>query len=93
MTEIKDPILAAMEFSLNYTLKRFEDTETESGKIIREGIIRGRILVEHLRIFGADVYGKSKEQFTDETLTIKKERNYLLWPIVKATILLPNWEI
>lgn len=50
MTEIKDPILAAMEFSLNYTLKRFEDTETESGKIIREGIIRGRILVEHLRI-------------------------------------------
>ena len=62
MTEIKDPILAAMEFSLNYTLKRFEDTETENGKIIREGIIRGRILVEHLRIFGEDVYGKSKEQ-------------------------------
>ena len=43
MTEIKDPILAAMEFSLNYTLKRFEDTETESGKSIREGIIKGRI--------------------------------------------------
>ena len=63
MTEIKDPILAAMEFSLNYTLKRFEDTETEDGKIIREGIIRGKTLVEHLRIFGADVYGKSKEQF------------------------------
>lgn len=60
MTEIKDPILAAMEFSLNYTLKRFEDAETESGKIIREGIIRGRILVEHLRIFGADVYGKKQ---------------------------------
>ena len=36
MTEIKDPILAAMEFSLNYTLKRFEDAETENGKIIRE---------------------------------------------------------
>lgn len=51
MTEIKDPILAAMEFSLNYTLKRFEDTETENGKIIREGIIRGKTLVEHLRIF------------------------------------------
>lgn len=50
MTEIKDPILAAMEFSLNYTLKRFEDTETENGKIIREGIIRGKTLVEHLRI-------------------------------------------
>ena len=50
MTEIKDPILAAMEFSLNYTLKRFEDTETEDGKIIREGIIRGKTLVEHLRI-------------------------------------------
>lgn len=33
MTEIKDPILAAMEFSLNYTLKRFEDTETEDGKL------------------------------------------------------------
>lgn len=44
MTEIKDPILAAMEFSLNYTLKRFEDTETEDGKIIREGIIRGKTL-------------------------------------------------
>ena len=36
-----------MEFSLNYTLKRFEDTETEDGKIIREGIIRGKTLVEH----------------------------------------------
>lgn len=60
MTEIKDPILAAMEFSLNYTLKRFEDTETEDGKIIREGIIRGKTLVEHLRIFGADVYGKKQ---------------------------------
>ena len=59
MTEIKDPILAAMEFSLNYTLKRFEDAETEDGKIIREGIIRGKTLVEHLRIFGADVYGKT----------------------------------
>ena len=66
MTEIKDPILAAMEFSLNYTLKRFEDTETEDGKIIREGIIRGKTLVEHLRIFGADVYGKSKEQFAED---------------------------
>ena len=66
MTEIKDPILAAMEFSLNYTLKRFEDTETEDGKIIREGIIRGQTLVEHLRIFGADVYGKSKEQFAED---------------------------
>ena len=54
-----------MEFSLNYTLKRFEDTETEDGKIIREGIIRGKTLVKHLRIFGADVYGKSKEQFTE----------------------------
>ena len=66
MTEIKDPILAAMEFSLNYTLKRFEDTETEDGKIIREGTIRGKTLVEHLRIFGADVYGKSKEQFAED---------------------------
>ena len=66
MTEIKDPILAAMEFSLNYTLKRFEDAETEDGKIIREGIIRGKTLVEHLRIFGADVYGKSKEQFAED---------------------------
>ena len=66
MAEIKDPILAAMEFSLNYTLKRFEDTETEDGKIIREGIIRGKTLVEHLRIFGADVYGKSKEQFAED---------------------------
>ena len=66
MTEIKDPILAAMEFSLNYTLKRFEDTETENGKIIREGIIRGKTLVEHLRIFGADVYGKSKERFAED---------------------------
>lgn len=75
MTEIKDPILAAMEFSLNYTLKRFEDTETESGKIIREGIIRGRILVEHLRIFGADVYGKSKEQFAED---IKDKTNIVM---------------
>ena len=70
MTEIKDPILAAMEFSLNYTLKRFEDTETESGKIIR-----GRILVEHLRIFGADVYGKSKEQFAED---IKDKTNVVM---------------
>ena len=73
MTEIKDPILAAMEFSLNYTLKRFEYTETESGKIIREGIIR--ILVEHLRIFGADVYGKSKEQFAED---IKDKTNIVM---------------
>ena len=76
MTEIKDPILAAMEFSLNYTLKRFEDTETEDGKIIREGIIRGKTLVEHLRIFGADVYGKSKEQFAEDKEYIKAKRLY-----------------
>lgn len=75
MTEIKDPILAAMEFSLNYTLKRFENTETENGKIIREGIIRGKILVEHLRIFGADVYGKSKEQFAED---IKDKTNIVM---------------
>lgn len=75
MTEIKDPILAAMEFSLNYTLKRFEDTETEDGKIIREGIIRGKTLVKHLRIFGADVYGKSKEQFTED---IKDKTNIVM---------------
>lgn len=75
MTEIKDPILAAMEFSLNYTLKRFEDTETEDGKIIREGIIRGKTLVEHLRIFGADVYGKSKEQFAED---IKDKTNIVM---------------
>ena len=75
MAEIKDPILAAMEFSLNYTLKRFEDTETEDGKIIREGIIRGKTLVEHLRIFGADVYGKSKEQFTED---IKDKTNIVM---------------
>ena len=71
MTEIKDPILAAMEFSLNYTLKRFEDTETEDGKIIREGIIRGKTLVEH----GADVYGKSKEQFAED---IKDKTNIVM---------------
>ena len=70
MTEIKDPILAAMEFSLNYTLKRFEDTETEDGKIIR-----GKTLVEHLRIFGADVYGKSKEQFAED---IKDKTNIVM---------------
>ena len=75
MTEIKDPILSAMEFSLNYTLKRFEDTETEDGKIIREGIIRGKTLVEHLRIFGADVYGKSKEQFAED---IKDKTNIVM---------------
>nr|DAX26506.1 MAG TPA: hypothetical protein [Caudoviricetes sp.] len=75
MTEIKDPILAAMEFSLNYTLKRFEDTETEDGKIIREGIIRGKTLVKHLRVFGADVYGKSKEQFTED---IKDKTNIVM---------------
>ena len=75
MAEIKDPILAAMEFSLNYTLKRFEDTETEDGKIIREGIIRGKTLVEHLRIFGADVYGKSKEQFAED---IKDKTNIVM---------------
>ena len=68
MTEIKDPILAAMEFSLNYT-------ETEDGKIIREGIIRGKTLVEHLRIFGADVYGKSKEQFAED---IKDKTNIVM---------------
>ena len=70
MTEIKDPILAAMEFSLNYTLKRFEDTETENGKIIR-----GKTLVEHLRIFGADVYGKSKERFAED---IKDKTNIVM---------------
>lgn len=75
MTEIKDPILAAMEFSLNYTLKRFEDTETEDGKIIREGIIRGKTLVKHLRIFGADAYGKSKEQFAED---IKDKTNIVM---------------
>ena len=75
MTEIKDPILAAMEFSLNYTLKRFEDTETENGKIIREEIIRGKTLVEHLRIFGADVYGKSKERFAED---IKDKTNIVM---------------
>lgn len=75
MTGIKDPILAAMEFSLNYTLKRFEDTETEDGKIIREGIIRGKTLVKHLRIFGADAYGKSKEQFAED---IKDKTNIVM---------------
>ena len=75
MTEIKDPILSAMEFSLNCTLKRYEDAETESEKTIREGIIRGKILVEHLRIFGADVYGKSKEQFAED---IKGKTNIVM---------------
>ncbi|MFR5084285.1 MAG: hypothetical protein ACLTEE_17935 [Anaerobutyricum hallii] len=37
MTEIKDPILAAMEFSLNYTLKRFEDSRNGERKNHQRG--------------------------------------------------------
>ena len=64
-----------MAVRLNNPMKRVDETETEAGKLRSEGISGGKTLVEHLRIFGADVYGKSKEQFAED---IKDKTNIVM---------------
>lgn len=66
MTELGDPILTAIEFALKDTLERYKNPKEEDGKIIREGLKRGEILIHHLRVMGVSWLGMSREQFIEE---------------------------
>lgn len=66
MTELGDPILTAIEFALKDTLERYKNPKEEDGKIIREGLKRGEILIHHLRVMGVSWMGMTREQFIEE---------------------------
>ena len=66
MVELGDPILTAIEFALKDTLKRYDNPKEEDGKIIREGLKRGEILIHHLRVMGVSWAGMTREQFIEE---------------------------
>ena len=61
-----DTFTAPINFALQETMKRFENSDDVNDKIIYEGLRRSKAVWENIRIHGLDICGMTYEEFCDQ---------------------------
>lgn len=62
----EDIFTSPIVFSLQETMKRFEDSKDESAKIIYESLRRAKKVWDNVSINGLEIYGMTFEQFCEQ---------------------------
>ena len=67
-----DIFTSPIDFALQETIKRFENYDNDSDKLIYESLRRSKAIWENIRIHGLEICGMTYEQFCDQC---DKKRN------------------
>lgn len=70
-----DIFTSPIEFALQETMKKFENSEDENDKIIYETLRRSKVIWENIRIHGLEICGMTYEQFCDQF----NEKNHIVF--------------
>lgn len=63
---MKDLLLQPALFAIDEQIKKFENSDDEDEKIIYQGLIRSKTVLEKLNIHGANLIGKSYREFKND---------------------------
>lgn len=70
---VKGDIFASpIDFALQETMKRFENSDNDKDKLIYEFLRRSKAMWENIRVYGLDICGMTYEQFSDQ---LNKKKN------------------
>lgn len=58
-----DIFVSPIEFALQETMERFENSEDENDKLIYEALRRSKMIWENIKINGLEICGMTYEQF------------------------------
>lgn len=61
-----DIFTSPIDFALQETIKRFEDADNDSDKLLYEALRRSRAMWENIRINGLEICGMTYEQFCEQ---------------------------
>ena len=64
--EMKDLLLQPALFAIDEQIKKFENSDNEDEKIIYQGLIRSKTVLEKLNIYGTNLIGKSYREFRND---------------------------
>lgn len=61
-----DIFSSPIDFALQETMKRFENSQDKNDKMIYESLRRSKAMWDNIRVHGLDIYGMTYEQFCDQ---------------------------
>ena len=61
-----DIFTSPIDFALQETMKRFENADNDSDKILYEALKRSKAMWENIRINGLEICGMTYEQFCEQ---------------------------
>ena len=72
----KEIFTSPIEFSLNETIKRFENPKDEHEKIIYQSLKRSKEMWKNIRVNGLEIYGITFEEFCEQ---FKEKKNVVFF--------------
>lgn len=63
---IEDILTSPIDFALQETMKRFENSEDDNDKLIYETLRRSKAMWENIKIHGLEICRMTYEQFVDQ---------------------------